>query len=231
MVTEKKYILYRHINKINGGIYIGQTCRKPESRWGKNGNGYKGSTYFYNAIQKYGWNNFEHEILFEGLTFEEVNEKEKWWIAYYRSIPNQIVYNLESGGSVNKFHSEKTKQKISKANKGKYVGEKNPMYGVHRFGINNPNYGNHHSEEAKRKIGESKKEKYIGEKNPNYGNRGANNPISKKVLQINKITGEIIKQWDCIKEAKEELKINTNISSVCKGKRKTAGGFIWRYAN
>lgn len=51
------YTIYMHRNKINGKSYIGQTFQKPEERW-KNGAGYKSCTYFYAAIQKYGWNNF-----------------------------------------------------------------------------------------------------------------------------------------------------------------------------
>ena len=54
--------IYLHRNKINNKVYIGQTIQSPEERW-KNGNGYKGCYYFYNAIQKYGWDNFEHIIL------------------------------------------------------------------------------------------------------------------------------------------------------------------------
>lgn len=41
---------------------------------------------------------------------------------------------------------------------------------------------------------------------------------------------EIIKIWDYIKEASGSLNIaGTSISACCRGKRKTAGGFIWRY--
>ena len=46
--------------------YIGITSQAVNKRW-KNGKGYKSSPYFYNAIQKYGWNNFEHNILFTDL--------------------------------------------------------------------------------------------------------------------------------------------------------------------
>ena len=58
------YTVYQHKNKINGKIYIGITSKDPEKRWGHNGYNYKSSSYFYSAIQKYGWDNFEHNILF-----------------------------------------------------------------------------------------------------------------------------------------------------------------------
>ena len=60
---ENNYCIYKHTNLINGKVYIGQTCQLPEKRFGKNGNGYKGCRYFYNAIECYGWNNFKHEII------------------------------------------------------------------------------------------------------------------------------------------------------------------------
>ena len=41
---------------------------------------------------------------------------------------------------------------------------------------------------------------------------------------------EFIKEWECIRDVERELKIaNQNISKCCRKKRKTAGGFIWRY--
>mgnify|MGYP002658749408 CR=1 FL=1 len=56
------YCVYKHTNKINGKVYIGQSSNIKE-RWSRKGTCYKGCTYFYNAIQKYGWDNFEHIIL------------------------------------------------------------------------------------------------------------------------------------------------------------------------
>ena len=65
------YIVYQHKNKINNKVYIGITSQIPERRWGSNGCNYKSSPHFYSAIQKYGWDNFEHNILFTNLTKEK----------------------------------------------------------------------------------------------------------------------------------------------------------------
>lgn len=59
---EKPYCVYIHTNKINKKSYIGITCQKPEHRWGCNGNGYAECPHFWRAIQKYGWDNFDHKI-------------------------------------------------------------------------------------------------------------------------------------------------------------------------
>jgi hypothetical protein len=96
----KSYLIYKHTNKINGKCYIGQTCQDPEKRWGKNGNGYKNKhKKFWNAIKKYGWDNFIHEILYVDLTAEEANRLERLLIEKFNSIKNG--YNISEGGSNN----------------------------------------------------------------------------------------------------------------------------------
>ena len=60
-MKDNVYSIYMHINKINNKSYIGLTSAQPPSlRWG-GGSHYK-TQYFYRAINKYGWNNFEHII-------------------------------------------------------------------------------------------------------------------------------------------------------------------------
>lgn len=93
------YYVYQHINKINGKRYIGITKQNPESRWGTDGINYKSSPYFYSAIQKYGWDNFDHEILFSDLTKEEACIKEIELIAYFQTQDKQHGYNIMEGGS------------------------------------------------------------------------------------------------------------------------------------
>ena len=70
----KTFIVYMHINKINNKKYIGITCQKANERW-RNGKGYK-TGRFKKSIDKYGWDNFEHIILFDNLTKDEACNKE-----------------------------------------------------------------------------------------------------------------------------------------------------------
>lgn len=69
-----------------------------------------------------------------------------------------------------------------------------------------------------------------GENNPMYGKLGSECPNSKQVAQYDKQTLELIKIWDSMIDVERELGIaQSNISACSKGKRKSAGGFIWKY--
>ena len=76
------YTVYIHKNKINGKIYVGQTCQEPKKRWDY-GRGYETSPRFFNAILKYGWDNFEHIILYQNLSQDEANKIEIQLIKQY----------------------------------------------------------------------------------------------------------------------------------------------------
>jgi GntP family gluconate:H+ symporter len=84
---EKDYCVYCHTNNINGKRYIGITCQKPEHRW-RNGKGYINNSYFYRAIQKYGWHNFSHNILYMNLSKEDAEKIEVELIAEYGKLPS-----------------------------------------------------------------------------------------------------------------------------------------------
>lgn len=98
ITEERNYKIYLHINKINDKKYVGQTRQSVEHRW-NNGYGYLNSPYFWNAIQKYGWDNFEHIVLMEGLTKTEADEKEIELIKNYKSHVSEHGYNISRGGS------------------------------------------------------------------------------------------------------------------------------------
>lgn len=108
----RDWCVYKHICKITNKVYIGQT-NNISTRWKPSA--YKNCTKFYNAIQKYGWDNFDHIILESNLTLQEANEKEAYYIELYNSINDG--YNLSYGG-LNKLASEETKKKMSETRKG-----------------------------------------------------------------------------------------------------------------
>lgn len=69
------WTVYAHITP-DGKMYVGMTGIKTWKRWGY-GRGYKDIPRFYEAIEKYGWNNIQHEIVASGLTKEEAAHMEK----------------------------------------------------------------------------------------------------------------------------------------------------------
>ena len=93
---ENNYCVYIHTNKINNKKYIGVTKLDPEQRW-KNGMGYKKQS-FYNAIMKYGWDNFQHKIIYKNLTAKEASIKEQELIKKFQSNNPNFGYNNTSGG-------------------------------------------------------------------------------------------------------------------------------------
>ena len=213
----KQFIVYMHENKKNHKKYIGITCQKPTQRW-RGGKGYKIGA-IKSAIDKYGWNNFEHKILYEGLTKEEACLKEQELIKKYNTMEKKYGYNMCEGGdlTIGYHHTEKSKQIMSKMKIGKYNGKNNPMYG--RSGKLAPNYGKHFTEEHKRKISEAKKGKIYEHMKK----------FCKKIDQYD-INGNYLKTWGSMSSIEKELGIlGTHVSRVCRGVRKTTGGYVFKY--
>lgn len=218
MITNDKYCVYAHINKINGKIYIGQTCQSLNRRW-RDGEGYKSCTLFYRAIEKYGWDNFDHEIIASNLTLDEANRFEELLIDKLDTMNPKTGYNLRSGGNNGIFSEEVIQKRI-----GVYSGENSAWYGKHhtnetKMKMSKAQMGKIFSVDHKRKISENHADV-----------KGKKHPRARKVAQYDK-QGNLIRVWDYAKEAMKELGIsNSSISECCHGKLKSAGGFIWRYA-
>lgn len=197
----KKYTVYMHEHRKNGKKYIGITSQIPKKRW-RNGYGYMNNAYFFRAIRKDGWDMFNHYILFTDLSKRQAEKIEIKLIKKYNSSNYRYGYNIDLGGHL---ASETTRKKISEAKKGK------PM-----------------SEETKKRIAETNMKK--------YGHRSSFTDEIK--LKIGKKLGrEVV----CIEtniiyystmEAERKTKIaNGNISAVCNGKHKTAGGYHWEWVS
>lgn len=199
---DKNFFVYMHINKINNKKYIGITKQNPKNRWGMNGQRYKDSPRFYNAIQKYGWNNFEHKILYENCTQEEACSLEKKLITEYQTTEKECGYNLTTGGEKHYFFTETTKQKLSEQKKG----SKNPQWGSRR------------TDEEKKHLSNIQKE--LVEQGKQH---------SKKVLCIN--TGIIYNSCKeaARNTGSGNEKQATHIADVCNGTRQSCNNFQWKW--
>ena len=93
------YSVYKHTTP-DELVYIGATVQKPKARWGVNGSNYKTNTRFYQAIQKYGWDNIKHEVVFETDNREDACIKEKELIKLFNSADERFGYNTGKGSRV-----------------------------------------------------------------------------------------------------------------------------------
>lgn len=224
----KVYCIYEHVNKINGKKYIGQTC-DIEKRWSCNGYFYKGSTYFYHAIQKYGWDNFEHNILLTDLTKEEADFFEEKYILENNTLDPKKGYNLTSGGKYYIF-SDLTKQKMSESAK-KRLSNEDELEKMRQRALNNwqnEEYRNKvklgqesiDRESRRRNISKALQEKLQDPEYLQYRKNISRQHFGIKIQCIN--TGEIFRSQT---EAAEwaGLKSTSGISKCCLGERKSAG--------
>lgn len=101
--TYNTYIVYKH-TAPNNKVYIGISKHDPKYRGLNNGRGYKTQTVFFNAIIKYGWVNFKHEILFTNLSEEQALNKEEELIRLYKSYDRRYGYNVSLRGA--KYNEE-----------------------------------------------------------------------------------------------------------------------------
>lgn len=138
MAAEKNYIVYIHINKINNKKYVGITSQKPSYRWRK-GKGYCNNKHFFNAIKKYGWDNFYHLIVKENLTKEQAKQWEIYYIGIYQSNISQFGYNLSLGGDLHNKILTPDERKVYQIEYRKKISEKNKNY--------QKNYRRKHKEE------------------------------------------------------------------------------------
>ena len=219
------YTVYQHKNKINGKVYIGITSQKLEQRWGSQGCNYKSSPHFYSAIQKYGWDNFEHNILFTDLTKEQACLKEQELIKEYNSMNREFGYNSTSGGDIFTMNEE-TKQKISQAMIRNQNGLGHPCSEEKKEKISNAQKGRKFTEEHKQKLSEAAKNRHV--------------PCSEEKKQILKEKShkksvyceELDKIFESVQECSRQSGIPaTSISKLCNGRGKTLKGYHLRYYN
>ena len=190
--------VYMHRLKKDNRVYIGITKQNLKKRW-QRGLGYVHSTNFYNAILKYGWDNFDHIVLFKDLSKKEAEKKEMELIELYNSNDERYGFNMTNGG----FHpimTEEQKRKISNTEKGKKL-----------------------SQETKEKLSKNIR-KYYKTNGTTENMKRHYKKIIKPIICIE--TGIV---YYGTKDLKKNGFNPGNINSVCKNRIKTSGGYHWKY--
>ena len=238
---EEVGIIYGWYNTKSEKWYIGQTIDE-EGRFKRhiyNAINKKDNSKFHRALRKYGLDNWVYCVLEDNILRANLNMREMYWVEEFDSFYNG--YNLTAGGGQTIFSEEvkeklkgqirsgETRKRISNACKGKHLSDetKEKLSKAHKGQI--PwNTGKCLSNEHRKKISEAKKGLIgvRGSKNHLYGKPAVNR---RKVSKYD-LNGNFVKEYDCILNAIKENPKCTNISQVCKGKRRQNGGFIWKYA-
>ena len=201
--------IYKIENQINHKVYIGKTEYEPERRWKEHQRESKkernSHRAIYRAINKYGIENFSFEVLEE--TFNP-NEREQFYIINYDSYHNGYNETLGGDGAA---YLELPEQEICKY----YIKNRNLKQTYTYFG---------YDKKTILKVlykynipiiptGEVTREK-----------------TKKSVARLDKNTGEILEIFAAVEDAHRAYpNTHRHIGSVCQGKRKTAGGFGWKY--
>lgn len=202
---ENRWTVYVHINKTNFKKYVGITSQKPEYRWNY-GRAYKMSPHFNSAIEKYGWDGFEHIIIFNNLLEDEAKSEEKRLIALWNTQDKRFGYNSTAGGDglLGYKPSQETRALWSAIRTGTKRSEETKMKMSKNCRLKDP--------EVQRKTAEMKF----------------------KPVNAYSPSGEFIGAFESIKGAALSLGLSDNvrrhISDCCNGKRKTCGGYMWEYA-
>ena len=256
------YTVYKHTNVKNGKVYIGITNQPKEKRWA-NGKGYSHCRKFDNAIKKYGWDAFNHEVVKEGITKEEAVNLEQKLIADNNACDDKYGYNLTSGGE-HYNHSDETRKVMSdyrKSLKGKMpehmreaIAEGLKGNTNHRISVSQYNAKTGELIATYPSLTEAGLQtgakpcnislackgtiklcvgciwKYEDDLTPIDVNSHAHKYKAVLVEQYEK-SGEFIASYSSLKEASLQTGADQSaITKVCKGKLKSAGGFVWKYA-
>lgn len=163
---------------VNNKKYIGQ---HKSSTLDMN---YKGSgKALWNAINKYGKENFSVELLKECNSREELNKMEAFYIEKYNADKDRLFYNITPG-------------------KGQGSGTNSPMYG--KRGKDNPNYGSKRTEEQRRHISESK----LGNQSL-LGKIAVNNGKRNRYIELQELDKYLQNGWrKGVKPFSEQMKSN-----------------------
>lgn len=211
----KEGIIYKATNVATGEVYIGATTISLHERINDHYNkatkncGHK----FQNAIREYGFESFIWEQIDTGINTDELALKEKYYIQKFDSFNNG--YNSDRGGGFKKTiyqynltgELESTFQSLEEASKSSSISEESIS----------------HACVGDRKTSNGFYWTYTSTFNLKEDIR------KKKVVQYD-FEGKTLNVFDSIIEASKQTEINkSSIAKCCRGERKKAGNFIWKF--
>lgn len=173
------YVVYMH-TVPNGKVYIGITKHNPpERRWGKGGRRYKNNVSFWKDIQKYGWSNIKHDILYSDIPVDLARQKERMLISSYDSMNPLYGYNHTSGGDVStQEFSAEVIESIRQHSKSMW---QNPQMRNH---IISKMVGHEVSDVTRQKISLKNKGRKLGHPSPLLGRHLSVEHITKLKMQV-----------------------------------------------
>lgn len=209
----KTYSVYVHTCP-NGKKYVGITSKDPKRRWlgGKN---YRGNVHFTRAINKFGWENINHEIIMSDVSEKTASETEIELILKLNTMNPKFGYNNTTGGEIGKEYSEESIKKMSENRKNIYCGKDHYCFGK--------NYIEIFGEEGIKKNLENARVRWTGDGNPNRKNPkfGSDNPNfhrvhSKETIQrmIDSHTNRKLKIGDGLKIIKMYYETDMDQKSI-----------------
>lgn len=206
---ERRYTVYEHVSPENKR-YIGITSQKTSVRWRK-GNGYSKNKHFFRAIQKYGWENFQHNIIAENVEENEAKIKEVELIKKYNTTNPKFGYNITRGGDTRQPCPEEVRERIRQKTKGKIVSEETRRkISLAKKGVKKPPM----SDEQKSKISIS----LLGNK------RALGKHNNTKPIAMCDLNGNILRNFSSAVEVQKELNLSSSaIDKACRENADTNG--------
>ena len=196
--------------------YVGITNTSVESRWGKDGIRYNRQPYFYRAIQKYGWDNFEHIIIAENLSKEEACKMEVELIKQYNTNDSSYGYNVSIGGECTFAGVKRNplwRSRISRALMG------------NRNGVHIPSKEEREKKSVKMKGNRLGAYRRITDE---YKRKALISQPNRCIIEQRTLDGELVAVFNSINEAFRSTGIwNIAEASRVGGRSKTAGGYVW----
>ena len=227
-MRKQNYKVYMHKNKVNGKVYIGQTSQSLNRRW-NNGKGYASCKFFNRAIEKYGWDNFEHLLLNDNLSKDEADKLEKLYIQKYECYKPECGYNVSLGGS-GLSGATKYKDIYKYTLDGYFVKYYKDIAEILE---ENPDYSSHSIRDAyDKKYSQAygfQWRNYYKERIEDVKEHKANIGNTKMVYQYD-LNGIFLRKYTDIKEASEATGFSrSGISKACNKHQNAFEGYQWSF--